>query len=208
MSSAGRPATAPRASRTPSSPSSPSRRPRREPARHPRLVRPARIPPRLARLARDDDRRRPGADAHSGDRARHLRRRHARHRLCDGVAACRGSPRTPTRRRSSSSPAARCLSLSLMLSQAMESVTRAFYARSDLDLLLSSPAPAQKIFAVRIATIALSIIAMAALHRRALRQRARVHRRRALARRLTARSRRWAPPRPPWRYPLPRCCFT
>jgi ABC-2 type transport system permease protein len=55
------------------------------------------------------------------------------------------------------------LSLSLMLSQAMESVTRAFYARSDLDLLLSSPAPAQKIFAVRIATIALSVIAMAAL---------------------------------------------
>ena len=50
-----------------------------------------------------------------------------------------------------------------MLSQAMESVTRAFYARSDLDLLLSSPAPAQKIFAVRIATIALSVIAMAAL---------------------------------------------
>jgi ABC-2 type transport system permease protein len=55
------------------------------------------------------------------------------------------------------------LSLSLMLSQAMESVTRAFFARSDLDLLLSSPAPAQKIFAVRIATIALSVIAMAAL---------------------------------------------
>jgi ABC-2 type transport system permease protein len=55
------------------------------------------------------------------------------------------------------------LSLSLMLSQAMESVTRAFYARSDLDLLLSSPAPAQRIFAVRIAIIALSVIAMAAL---------------------------------------------
>ena len=31
------------------------------------------------------------------------------------------------------------LSWSLMLSQAMESVTRAFYTRSDLDLLLSSP---------------------------------------------------------------------
>ena len=31
------------------------------------------------------------------------------------------------------------LSWSLMLSQAMESVTRAFYARSDLDLILSSP---------------------------------------------------------------------
>jgi ABC-2 type transport system permease protein len=44
------------------------------------------------------------------------------------------------------------LSLSLMLSQAMESVTRAFYTRSDLDLLLSSPAQAPKIFAVRIAT--------------------------------------------------------
>jgi ABC-2 type transport system permease protein len=55
------------------------------------------------------------------------------------------------------------LSLSLMLSQAMESVTRAFYARSDLDLLLSSPAPAPRIFAVRIATIALSVTAMAAL---------------------------------------------
>jgi ABC-2 type transport system permease protein len=55
------------------------------------------------------------------------------------------------------------LSLSLMLSQAMESVTRAFYARSDLDLLLSSPAPAEKIFAVRIATIVLSVVAMAAL---------------------------------------------
>ncbi len=55
------------------------------------------------------------------------------------------------------------LSLSLMLSQAMESVTRAFYARSDLDLLLSSPAPADKIFAVRIATIVLSVVATAAL---------------------------------------------
>ena len=55
------------------------------------------------------------------------------------------------------------LSLSLMLSQAMESVTRAFYTRSDLDLLLSSPTQAPKIFAVRIATIALSVMAMAAL---------------------------------------------
>jgi ABC-2 type transport system permease protein len=55
------------------------------------------------------------------------------------------------------------LSLSLMLSQAMESVTRVFYTRSDLDLLLSSPAPAPRIFAVRIATIALSVMAMAAL---------------------------------------------
>ena len=55
------------------------------------------------------------------------------------------------------------LSWSLMLSQAMESVTRAFYARSDLDLILSSPAAARKIFAVRIATMALSIVAMSML---------------------------------------------
>ena len=50
-----------------------------------------------------------------------------------------------------------------MMSQAMESVTRAFYARSDLDLILSSPAAARKIFAVRIAAMALSVIVMAAL---------------------------------------------
>ena len=55
------------------------------------------------------------------------------------------------------------LSWSLLLSQAMESVTRAFYARSDLDLILSSPAAARKIFAVRIGAMALSVILMAAL---------------------------------------------
>jgi ABC-2 type transport system permease protein len=53
------------------------------------------------------------------------------------------------------------LSFFLMVSQAMESATRAFYSRSDLDLILSSPAPAEKVFAVRIATIALSIAMMA-----------------------------------------------
>ena len=36
-----------------------------------------------------------------------------------------------------------------MVSQALESVTRAFYARSDLDLILSSPVAARKVFAVR-----------------------------------------------------------
>ena len=36
------------------------------------------------------------------------------------------------------------LSWALMLSQAMESVTRAFYARSDLDLILSSPVSARR----------------------------------------------------------------
>lgn len=47
-------------------------------------------------------------------------------------------------------------SFSMMLSQAIEHVTRAFYARADLDLILSSPAAAQHLFAVRIAAIALS----------------------------------------------------
>jgi len=49
----------------------------------------------------------------------------------------------------------------LMVSQAMESVTRAFYARSDLDLILAAPVAAQKVFAVRIATVALSMAMMA-----------------------------------------------
>jgi ABC-2 type transport system permease protein len=55
------------------------------------------------------------------------------------------------------------LSWALLISQAMESVTRAFYARSDLDLILSSPVAARKVFAVRIAAMALSVIAMAGL---------------------------------------------
>ncbi len=55
------------------------------------------------------------------------------------------------------------LAWSLMLSQAMESVTRAFYSRSDLDLILSSPATAQRVFAVRIGTMAVSVALMAAL---------------------------------------------
>ncbi len=50
---------------------------------------------------------------------------------------------------------------SLMLSQAMESVTRAFYARGDVDLVLSSPAAAHRLFAVRIAAMAISIMAVA-----------------------------------------------
>jgi ABC-2 type transport system permease protein len=48
------------------------------------------------------------------------------------------------------------LSWSLTLSQAMEMVTRAFYARQDLDLILSSPVSARKVFSIRIAAIALS----------------------------------------------------
>jgi ABC-2 type transport system permease protein len=53
------------------------------------------------------------------------------------------------------------LSWLLMISQAMESMTRAFYARADLDLILASPVAAQELFAVRIATVALAIAAMA-----------------------------------------------
>jgi ABC-2 type transport system permease protein len=49
----------------------------------------------------------------------------------------------------------------LMVSQAMETTTRAFYARSDLDLILASPAAVEKIFAVRIITVALSMTLMA-----------------------------------------------
>lgn len=48
------------------------------------------------------------------------------------------------------------LAWSMMLSQALESVTRAFYARADLDLILSSPADARKIFVVRIASLGVS----------------------------------------------------
>ncbi|HLY04937.1 MAG TPA: hypothetical protein VKR31_04245 [Rhizomicrobium sp.] len=55
------------------------------------------------------------------------------------------------------------LSGSAMLSQAMENVTRAFYTRSDLELILSSPAPVQRLFAVRIGATALSTGAMSLL---------------------------------------------
>jgi ABC-2 type transport system permease protein len=55
------------------------------------------------------------------------------------------------------------LAWALMLSQAIESVTRVFYARADLDLIMSSPVRLANIFSVRIAAIALSVIAMALL---------------------------------------------
>src|ERR1700736_4165541 len=53
------------------------------------------------------------------------------------------------------------LAWALMLSQAIESVTRVFYARADLDLIMSSPIRLANVFSVRIAAIALSVIAMA-----------------------------------------------
>jgi ABC-2 type transport system permease protein len=55
------------------------------------------------------------------------------------------------------------LAWTLLLSQAMETVTRGFYVRADLDLILSSPVSAWRVFAVRIAAIAVTTIGMAAL---------------------------------------------
>jgi ABC-2 type transport system permease protein len=55
------------------------------------------------------------------------------------------------------------LAWALMLSQAIESVTRVFYARADLDLIMSSPAKLPNVFSVRIAAIALTVTAMALL---------------------------------------------
>ena len=53
------------------------------------------------------------------------------------------------------------LSWCLLLAQSIESVTRAFYARGDLDLILSSPSPARDLFAVRIVGIGASCALMA-----------------------------------------------
>src|SRR3984893_18227701 len=53
------------------------------------------------------------------------------------------------------------LAWALMLSQAIESVTRVFYARADFDLIMSSPVALANVFSVRIAAIALAVTAMA-----------------------------------------------
>lgn len=55
------------------------------------------------------------------------------------------------------------LAWALILSQAIESVTRVFYARADLDLIVSSPAPLTNVFSVRIAAIALTVTVMAVM---------------------------------------------
>jgi ABC-2 type transport system permease protein len=55
------------------------------------------------------------------------------------------------------------LAWALMLSQAIESVTRVFYARADLDLIMSSPARLANVFSIRIAAIALTVTTMALL---------------------------------------------
>ncbi|PZO80836.1 MAG: permease [Mesorhizobium amorphae] len=55
------------------------------------------------------------------------------------------------------------LAWTVMIAQAMESVTRAFYARADLDLLLSSPAPVRTVFGLRVGAIGVSTSLLALL---------------------------------------------
>src|SRR4051812_12606305 len=55
------------------------------------------------------------------------------------------------------------LSWALMLSQAIESVTRICYARADLDLIVSSPVALPTVFSVRLAAVGLTVTAMALL---------------------------------------------
>jgi ABC-2 type transport system permease protein len=51
----------------------------------------------------------------------------------------------------------------VMLSQALEAVTRIYYGRSDLDLILSSPASSRRLFAIRTGAVALSSVALTGL---------------------------------------------
>ena len=55
------------------------------------------------------------------------------------------------------------LAWSLLVSQAIELVTRVFYSRSDLDLILTSPVSPQKIFSVRIGRVAVEVALFAML---------------------------------------------
>lgn len=55
------------------------------------------------------------------------------------------------------------LFFSVMLSQALESITRVYYARADLELILSSPASSRRLFAVRSGATALATIALSCL---------------------------------------------
>jgi ABC-2 type transport system permease protein len=91
------------------------------------------------------------------------------------------------------------LAWSLMMSQAMESVTRAFYARADLDLILSSPVASRRVFAVRIATMAASTVLMAGAAGGALHQHPGLARRAPLVQRLWRGNRRSAPWPRRWR---------
>ena len=58
------------------------------------------------------------------------------------------------------------LCFSPLLRQAMELVTRVFYSRSDLDLILTPPLAPRKIFSVRIGSIAVEVALFACCWRR------------------------------------------
>lgn len=51
----------------------------------------------------------------------------------------------------------------IMLSQALEAVTRVYYGRSDLDLVLSSPASSRRLFVVRTGAVALTAMLLPGL---------------------------------------------
>lgn len=55
------------------------------------------------------------------------------------------------------------LAFFMMLSQALESVTRAFYTRSDMELILTSPAAAENAFAVRIWALTVTTASMSTM---------------------------------------------
>lgn len=55
------------------------------------------------------------------------------------------------------------LAWALLLSQAMETVTRTLYARHDLDLIISSPVRLDSVFSIRLAAIASTVTVMALL---------------------------------------------
>ena len=55
------------------------------------------------------------------------------------------------------------LSWMLMLSQAMESITRGFYTRGDLDLILASPVDSKRVFGLRVAVNAVLVSFMSLL---------------------------------------------
>ena len=160
----------------------PGREPR-EPARHIGLARQPRASARLARLARDDDGGPPRAHAQRCDRADRLCRLHASAGLFDGRPLRRAGI-GPDKATLVVVTGTMLLSWSLLVSQAMELVTRAFYSRSDLDLILTSPVRPRKIFSRahrprRCRSCAVRDAAGDAFH-----QRAGGSRRRAMARRL------------------------
>ena len=149
------------------------------------LVRAPRVPPRLAGLAVDADRRASGGATRRGRVWRSSRLPSScissRCRWSASFAAIE-----PDTDRGTLVVITGCalLAWSLMMSQAMESVTRAFYARSDLDLILSSPVAARRSSRCGSARWRCSTVLMAVLLAAPVHQRAGLARRRALARRL------------------------